>query len=118
MRGPCRFCVVRRSDSQKEVARRSRSSTFRERPSSMKKMTTNNVARLGLAVAIGLPGIGLVAWFWIIPSVIVAAIRERHEGYVAISGWWINGSSAGVTGLALHEEPTPGSPTWAAVDRV
>ena len=48
----------------------------------------------------------------------MAAIRQRHEGHVTISGWWINGSSAGVTGLTLHEEPAPSSPTWAAVDRV
>ncbi len=48
----------------------------------------------------------------------MAAIRQRHEGYVTIAGWWINGSSAGVTGLTLHEQPAPSSPTWAAVDRV
>ncbi|MHB1557761.1 MAG: AsmA family protein [Isosphaeraceae bacterium] len=74
--------------------------------------------RLALLLAILLPAIGVAVWYWVIPAVIVAAIRERHEGYVSISGWWIGGSSAGVTGLVLHEKPNPDSPTWAAADRV
>src|SRR5262249_31224492 len=92
-----------------------------ERPkghSSMRMMTSKGLRRIGLALAIALPTIGLIAWFWVIPTVIVAAIRQRHEGYVRIAGWWIGGSSAGVTGLQLHEDAAPGSPTWAAVDRV
>ncbi len=83
----------------------------------MKMMTSKSLRRIGLGLVIVLPMIGLVVWYWVIPAAIVAAIRERHEGHVAISGWWINGSSAGVTGLTLHEQPAPGSPTWAAVDR-
>ena len=84
----------------------------------MKMMTFKSLRRLALGLAIVLPMIGLVVWIWVIPAVIVAAIRQRHEGYVTIAGWWINGSSAGVTGLTLHEQPAPSSPTWAAVDRV
>jgi translocation and assembly module TamB len=90
----------------------------REGRSSMKMMTSKTLRRIGLGLAIALPLIGLVVWYWVIPAAIVAAIRERHEGHVAISGWWINGASAGVTGLALHEEPAPSSPTWAAAERV
>ena len=84
----------------------------------MKMMTFKSLRRLALGLAILLPMIGVVVWIWVVPRVIVAAIRQRHEGYVTIAGWWINGSSAGVTGLTLHEQPAPSSPTWAAVDRV
>src|SRR6185312_2605390 len=86
--------------------------------SSMRMMTSKSLRRIGLALAFALPVIGLILWFWVIPAAIVAAIRDRHEGYVRISGWWIGGSSAGVTGLELHEDPAPTSPTWAAIDRV
>ncbi len=84
----------------------------------MRIMRSRILRRLVLVLAIALPAIGMAVWHWVIPAVIVAAIRERHEGYVAISGWWINGSSAGVTGLVLHEKPPPSSPTWATADRV
>ncbi len=84
----------------------------------MRMMKSRSLRRLALGLAIALPIVGLIIWIWVIPAVIVAAIRQRHEGYVTIAGWWINGSSAGVTGLTLHEEPAPGSPTWADVDRV
>ena len=73
----------------------------------MRMMTSKSLRRIGLALVIALPVIGLILWFWVIPAVIVAAIRERHEGYVRISGWWIGGSAAGVTGLELHEDPAP-----------
>ncbi len=84
----------------------------------MRIMRSRILRRLVLLLAIALPAIGVAVWYWVIPAVIVAAIRERHEGYVSISGWWIGGSSAGVTGLVLHEKPNPDSPTWAAADRV
>src|SRR5262245_39252885 len=84
----------------------------------MKQKVFKVLRRIGLVMVLLLPPIGLVVRYWVIPAAIVAAIRERHEGYVKIDGWWIGGSSAGVTGLALHEEPSPSSPTWAAVDRV
>lgn len=84
----------------------------------MRIMRSRILRRLVLVLAIALPTIGVAVWHWVIPAVIVAAIRERHEGYVSISGWWISGSSAGVTGLVLHEKPPPDSPTWANADRV
>ena len=84
----------------------------------MRMMKFRSLRRLALGLAIALSIVGLIIWIWVIPAVIVAAIRQRHEGYVTIAGWWINGSSAGVTGLTLHEEPAPGSPTWAYADRV
>ena len=84
----------------------------------MKQTIFKWLRRIGLVLAIAIPAIGVVAWRWLIPAAIVAAIRERHEGYVTIRGWWIDGTSAGVTALTLHEQPSPDSPTWAAVDRV
>ncbi len=84
----------------------------------MRMMKSRSLRRLGLGMAIAMPLIGLIVWYVVIPRVIVAAIRQRHEGHVTIAGWWIDGSSAGVTGLTLHETPAADSPTWAAVDRV
>jgi translocation and assembly module TamB len=84
----------------------------------MKIMTSKKLRRFGLGLVIAVILIGLAAWFWIIPAAIVTAIRQRHEGHVTITGWWINGSSAGVTGLVLHEDAAADSPTWATVERV
>ena len=84
----------------------------------MRMMKSRSLRRLGLGLAIAMPLIGLIVWYVVIPRVIVAAIRQRHEGHVTIAGWWISGSSAGVTGLTLRETPAPDSPTWAAIDRV
>src|SRR5438094_137139 len=75
------------------------------------------VRRLGLGLLIILTLV-LVLWIWVIPALIVAEIRKHHEGYVTIRGWWINGSSAGVTGLTLHEETAPSSPVWATAEQV
>jgi|GEM_PF-2331635 len=56
--------------------------------------------------------------FWVIPAVIVNQIQSRLEGKVTIRGWWINGTSAGVKGLTIHEGMRLDSPVWLTVDRV
>ena len=82
------------------------------------RITFKKLRRLGLGLLIALALILIVLWVWVIPRAIVAAIREHHGGYVTIAGWWVNGSSAGVTGLTLHEGPEPSSPVWLVSDRV
>jgi translocation and assembly module TamB len=60
----------------------------------------------------------LVVRAWVIPAVIVGQIRARYGGRVEIRDWWLNGTSAGVVGLALHEGTAADSPVWAAAERV
>ena len=84
----------------------------------MKMMTSRGLRRIALGMVVVLPLAGLAAWRWIIPAAIVAAIQAKHTGHVAIDGWWIGRTSAGVTGLVLHETPAPDSPVWARADRV
>ncbi len=70
---------------------------------------------LGCVAIVGVAG---ALWFWVVPTWIVAEIRKHHQGHVTIRGWWIGGSSAGVTGLTLHETPSADSPVWATTERV
>ena len=60
----------------------------------------------------------VVVWIWVIPSVIVGRIRAVHPGYVSLAGWWIDGQSAGVRGLKLHETRAADSPVWASAEKV
>lgn len=60
----------------------------------------------------------IVAWTWVIPAIIVGRIRAAYGGHVRIGGWWVDGSSAGVSGLVLHEGTDSGSPVMARADRV
>ena len=82
------------------------------------RITFKSVRRLGVVLLITTGLIGVVIWNWVIPRAIVAAIRERYDGDVTIGGWWINGSSAGVTGLTLRETINPSSPAWLTTDWV
>jgi hypothetical protein len=82
------------------------------------RISFKNLRRLGLGLLITLGLIAIILWVWVIPRAIVAAIRQHHGGYVTIAGWWVGGSSAGVTGLTLHEGPEPSSPVWMATDQV
>ncbi len=81
-------------------------------------MTSRRLRRVALGMLVVVPLLGLAAWKWAIPAAIVAAIQAKYTGHVAIKGWWIDGTSAGVTGLVLRETPEPNSPAWARVDRV
>ncbi len=55
---------------------------------------------------------------WVVPAVIVGQIRNQYGGHVAIQSWWLGGSSAGVSGLELHEGPSADSPVWARIGKV
>ncbi len=77
--------------------------------------------RIGKWLAIGTALtllLSLLVIFWIVPALIVSQIRGRYQGQVRIGGWWINASSAGVTGLSLHEGDDGDSPVWASVAQV
>ena len=82
------------------------------------RISFKKLRRLALGLLIALALVVLILWIWVIPRAIVSAIRQRYDGDVTIAGWWVNGSSAGVTGLTLRETPDPGSPAWLATDRV
>ncbi len=55
---------------------------------------------------------------WVVPVVIAGQIRARVGGKVTIRDWWLDGRSAGVVGLSLHEGPGAGSSAWATAERV
>jgi len=57
----------------------------------------------------------VTTWTWGVPALIVRTIQAQVEGHVAIDGWWLNGRSAGVTGLTLHESAEADSPVLARV---
>ncbi|WP_406697260.1 AsmA-like C-terminal region-containing protein [Singulisphaera sp. Ch08] len=55
---------------------------------------------------------------WVVPALIVRAIQGQLEGRVTIRDWWLNGRSAGVIGLTVHEPHTTNSVAFATVERV
>ena len=61
------------------------------------RISFKKLRRLALGLLIALALIVLILWIWVIPRAIVSAIRQRYDGDVTIAGWWVNGSSAGVT---------------------
>lgn len=72
--------------------------------------------RRGLVFAlIGLTALGLAAALatWAVPALIVGQIRAHYGGKVTLRGWWLDGTSAGLVGLTLHEGPRADSPAWA-----
>jgi len=73
--------------------------------------------RLGLGLFF-LLAVGLSARAWLVPALIVAGIRKSYDGHVTIRGWWLDRSSAGVTGLVMHEGKSPSSPVWARSELV
>ncbi len=78
-------------------------------------------ARARKRLAIGLAAIVIVAVFagyLAVPLLIRGQLAKRYGGRATFSGWWVNGSSAGVTGLSLHEGPGTDSPVWATAGRV
>ena len=60
----------------------------------------------------------VVVKVWVVPAVIAGQIRSAYGGDVAVGGWWVNGSSAGVTDLVLHEGRDAASPVLARAERV
>ncbi len=78
----------------------------------------SNLAKI-LGISIALMLVLLVSLqYWIIPAIIVSQIQAKLEGNVTIRGWWINGKSAGVRGLTIHEGPRHDSPVWLTVEKV
>ena len=73
--------------------------------------------RLGLAL-IATVALAVVTVVWIVPRVIVGQLESRLGGTVEIQGWWVDGRSAGVRGLKVHEGPTVESPVWASAERL
>ncbi len=55
---------------------------------------------------------------WILPALLVSQIEAQTGGRATIGSWWLGGSSAGLTRLALYETRADGAPLWAAADRV
>lgn len=62
--------------------------------------------------------LGFVVWTWVIPSLIVGRIGANYGGRVTIRSWWLNSRSAGVSGLALHEDFDNSSSPWLNIPRV
>jgi translocation and assembly module TamB len=60
----------------------------------------------------------VVVWVWVVPWLIVGALESRFGARVEIAGWWLDGSSAGVRGLRVHEGTAADSPVWATAERV
>jgi hypothetical protein len=70
-----------------------------------------------LAIIVGVLGIAasvaaVVVSVWVVPAVIVGRIEQIHPGKVTIGAWWINGRSAGVRDLVLHETKSSRSAAW------
>lgn len=55
----------------------------------------------------------LVVRAWVVPALIVGRIEAVTGGKTAIRGWWLNGRSAGVTGLTVRDGPATDAPVWA-----
>ena len=72
---------------------------------------------LGVTIALG-----VVAFFvvrnYLIRVIIIQQIQKQYNGRVELGDWWLNGTSAGVTGLALGESKAPDSPTWISAERI
>lgn len=54
----------------------------------------------------------------LVPAMIVRALQARTGGRVEIGSYWLNGCSAGVTGLKLHDGDSAAAPVWADVPSV
>lgn len=85
-------------------------------------MANSNRRRTLLLILGAVPVLALLAFVvvrtWVVPAVILGQIGNFSTGHAAIQSYWVNGKSAGVVGLTLHEGADPGSPVLAAVDRV
>ena len=84
-------------------------------------MTSRRIPRIwlvrasvgSLALVFGLFG---VSW-WVVPAMISREIASRLGADAEFHGWWVDGRSAGVTGLVLREAGA-GAPVFATADRV
>lgn len=72
---------------------------------------------LGVGLAAAALVLSLV-WIWVVPALIVGQIQARVGGKVEIRSWWIDGRSAGLVGLKIHDGPGADAPVWASAERV
>lgn len=72
---------------------------------------------LGAGLVVVLLGFAVVRT-WVVPALIVRAIQGQIEGRVTIRDWWLNGRTAGLVGLTVHEQAAANSPVLATVARV
>jgi translocation and assembly module TamB len=78
------------------------------------KALKRTVIALAIAAVLGF----VVIRTWVVPVVIAGQIQAHVGGKVTIRDWWLDGRSAGVVGLSLHEGPGAGSSAWATAERV
>ena len=82
-------------------------------------MRTASKLKYGLGTIAALALVALVILrAWVVPEVLRGQLQARFEGHVHFRDWWIDGRSAGVTGLTLHEGARSDSPIFASADRV
>ena len=82
------------------------------------RITAKQGMRLGLGLALVLAAGAIVVRTWLVPRLLAGTIGAQFGTTATIDSWWLNGRSAGVTGLALHEGPGASSPAWARAGRV
>ncbi len=70
------------------------------------------LALVALTVAFG------VIRTWVVPAIIVGQIRKTYHGRVVVRDWWLGFDSAGIRGVELGENDSPGSPSWFTADRI
>src|SRR4051794_29101850 len=73
--------------------------------------------RLGIGAVLAIVLL-IVARGWVVPAIIRGQLRGMFEGEVTFRDWWLDGRSAGVVGLTLHEGPSRASPVFASAERV
>jgi len=61
---------------------------------------------------------GLIVRQWVVPGLIARALESRYAGKISVGGWWLGGSSSGITDLSLHEGPGADSPVWATAKAI
>lgn len=72
---------------------------------------------LSLAIVLGVVAF-VVVRNYVVQAVIVGQIRKQYGGRVVVGSWWLNGTSAGVTGVELGETDRPDSPSWVSAERI
>jgi translocation and assembly module TamB len=81
------------------------------------RISARRAKRLGIGVAVAIVA-ALVLRVWVVPAVIQGQLERTLGGKVSFRDWWLNGRSAGLVGLTLHEGMTADSPRFASAERV
>jgi translocation and assembly module TamB len=75
------------------------------------------LARIGVGLA-ALVVLVIVVHTWVVPAVVGRLLAARLGGAVSFRGWWVDGRSAGVVGLVVHEGLRgTQTPVWLSADR-